>query len=154
MRSLGRKVVPDATDDFVGRTDDPSQKLTRKRYLTPSIYLQSGATEMTLPKLVRKELDGYLECGLLRRGFARLRCTGRCNETSLVAFSCKGRGLYPSCLGRKTCATAAHLIDDVMPLAVPLRQLGADRFLRVAQAVGVRLGSALTRVFTKVVSRF
>jgi hypothetical protein len=36
---------------------------------------------------VRKELEGYLDCGLLCRGFARLRCDG-CEETRLVAFSC------------------------------------------------------------------
>ncbi|MBX3205999.1 MAG: transposase zinc-binding domain-containing protein [Labilithrix sp.] len=36
-------------------------------------------------------LEGYLDCGLLCRGFARLRCDG-CAETRLVAFSCKGRG--------------------------------------------------------------
>ena len=118
--------------------------------------VDDGAIEMTLPKFVRKELDGYLECGLLSRGFARLRCTATCNETRLVAFSCKGRGFCPSCLGRKMCATAAHLIDDVMPLAVPLRQwvLTMPFAWRKRLAYDGELWSALTRVFTKVVSRF
>ena len=44
-----------------------------------------------------------------RHGFARLKC-GSCDETRLLAFSCKGRGFCPSCLGRKMTATAAHLI--------------------------------------------
>ena len=65
-----------------------------------------GAIGIVLPKFVRKELDGYLECGLLCRGFARLRCSETCKQTRLVAFSCKGRGFCPSCLGRKMCATA------------------------------------------------
>ena len=68
--------------------------------------MDDGAIEIVLPKFVRKELDGYLECGLLCRGFARLRCSETCKETRLVGFSCKGRGFCPSCLGRKMCATA------------------------------------------------
>jgi hypothetical protein len=31
------------------------------------------------------------------------------------AFACKGRGFCPSCLGRRMCATAANLIEDVLP---------------------------------------
>jgi hypothetical protein len=38
-----------------------------------------------------------------------------------VAFACKGRGFCPSFLGRKMSATAANLVDYVMP-KVPLRQ--------------------------------
>ena len=104
---------------------------------------------------VRKELEGYLDCGLLCRGFARLRCGG-CEETRLVAFSCKGRGFCPSCLGRKMAATAAHLIEDVLPEGVPLRQW----VLTVPFAWRKRLGydgalvSALTRLFVKTVLDF
>jgi len=114
-----------------------------------------GAIEIVLPKFVRKELDGYLECGLLCRGFARLRCSETCKQTRLVAFSCKGRGFCPSCLGRKMCATAAHLMDDVMPRAVPLRQwvLTTPFAWRKRLAYDGALWSALTRVFTKRVSR-
>ena len=82
--------------------------------------VDDGAVPIALPRFVRKELEGYLDCGLLCRGFARLRCDG-CAETRLVAFACKGRGFCPSCLGRKMSATAANLVDYVMP-KVPLRQ--------------------------------
>ena len=44
-----------------------------------------GALAIALPKFVRKELEGYLACGLLCHGFARLKC-GSCDETRLVAF--------------------------------------------------------------------
>jgi hypothetical protein len=44
-----------------------------------------------LPPFVRRELEGYLDCGLLCRGFARLKCES-CSEQHLVAFACKGRG--------------------------------------------------------------
>jgi hypothetical protein len=117
--------------------------------------VDDGALAIALPKFVRKELEGYLDCGLLCRGFARLRCDG-CEETRLVAFSCKGRGFCPSCLGRKMAATAAHLIEDVLPVGVPLRQW----VLTVPFAWRKRLGydgpllSALTRLFVKTVLDF
>jgi hypothetical protein len=50
-----------------------------------------GAIAVRIPKHARKELEAYLDCGLLCRGFARLKCQD-CGERRLVAFSCKGRG--------------------------------------------------------------
>ena len=38
-----------------------------------------------------------------------------------MAFSCKGRGVCPSCNGRHMAKTAAHLVDHVIP-PVPVRQ--------------------------------
>lgn len=117
--------------------------------------VDDGAVRIALPRFVRKELDGYLDCGLLCRGFARLRCDG-CLETRLVAFTCKGRGFCPSCLGRKMAATAAHLIEDVLPAGAPLRQW----VLTVPFAWRRRLGYdgalllALTRLFVKTVLDF
>ena len=107
------------------------------------------------PAVREKGAGGYLDCGLLCRGFARLRCDG-CEETRLVAFSCKGRGFCPSCLGRKMASTAAHLIEDVLPVGMPLRQW----VLTVPFAWRKRLGcdgpllSALTRLFVKTVLAF
>jgi len=55
--------------------------------------IDDEALPVRIPKHARKELEAYLECGLLCRtgGFARLRCQG-CGESRLLAFSCKGRG--------------------------------------------------------------
>jgi hypothetical protein len=50
----------------------------------------------------------------------RVACDG-CRESRLVPFSCKRRGLCPSCLGRRMCDFAAHRRDHVMP-RVPVRQ--------------------------------
>jgi len=66
------------------------------------------------------ELRGYLRCGILSFGFARARC-GSCGHDFLVDFSCKGRGVCPSCNGRRMAQTAAHLVDHVIP-PVPVRQ--------------------------------
>ena len=62
-------------------------QVVRENLATLYSAVDDGAIEITLPKFVRKELDGYLECGRLCRGFARLRCTGTCNETRLVALA-------------------------------------------------------------------
>ncbi|XWJ74101.1 transposase zinc-binding domain-containing protein [Sorangium cellulosum] len=49
--------------------------------------IDDGAIAVRIPKHAKKELEAYLDCGLLCRGFARLRCE-RCEESRLVAFSC------------------------------------------------------------------
>lgn len=116
--------------------------------------VDDGALAIALPKFVKKELEGYLDCGLLCRGFARVRCDG-CEETRLVAFSCKGRGFCPSCLGRKMSATAAHLLEDVLP-PVALRQWVLTLPFPWRKRLGYDgpLLSALTRLFVKTVLDF
>ncbi|WP_437639482.1 transposase zinc-binding domain-containing protein [Sorangium sp. So ce854] len=52
--------------------------------------IDDGAIAVRIPKHAKKELEAYLDCGLLCRGLARLRCE-RCEESRLVAFSCSGR---------------------------------------------------------------
>ncbi|MBN2193894.1 MAG: transposase zinc-binding domain-containing protein [Polyangiaceae bacterium] len=78
-----------------------------------------------LPSFVRSELEGYLECGLpyALPGFALMVYTDPdCRSRHLVAFSCKGRGFCPSCLGRRMAQTVANLVDHVLPEQVPVRQ--------------------------------
>ena len=67
-----------------------------------------------------RALRDYLDCGILAKGFLRVRCVG-CGQEDLVAFSCKDRSFCPSCTARRAAETAAHLVDEVLPL-VPLRQ--------------------------------
>ena len=62
--------------------------------------------ERPVPGHVEEELRGYLECGMLCFGFARALCTG-CGTGFVVAFSCKGRGVCPSCNVRHMAQTAA-----------------------------------------------
>jgi hypothetical protein len=73
-----------------------------------------------LPAFVRADLEGYVKCGALNRGFAHLQCEG-CGRPVLVAFSCGSRGFCRSCLGRRMCQGALNLLTYVLP-AVPLRQ--------------------------------
>ena len=62
---------------------------------------------------VDKTVAAYLDCGILENGFARVRC-GACRAEFLVAFSCKGRGLCPSCATKRAAALAAFLREEVL----------------------------------------
>ena len=62
------------------------------------------------PAHVENEVRRYIECGVLGRGFVRVHCDG-CGRDELVAFSCKGSALCPSCVGRRMSDTAARLVD-------------------------------------------
>ena len=50
--------------------------------------ITDSALAVRIPKHARKELEAFLDRGLLCRGFARLKCEN-CGERRLVAFSCK-----------------------------------------------------------------
>ena len=86
----------------------------------PAFKRHLSEAGISLPAFVHREFDNYLHCGLLEHGFLRVKCNG-CRFEHLVAFSCKGRGLCPSCGARRMVESAAHLIDNVLP-AVPVRQ--------------------------------
>ena len=55
----------------------------------------------------------FLDCGILENGFARVRC-GACAAEYLVAFSCKSRGLCPSCAAKRAAELAAFLREEVL----------------------------------------
>ena len=55
----------------------------------------------------------YLDCGVWDNGFARVRCR-KCPQEFLVAFSCKGRGLCPSCGAKRATELGAFLMDEVV----------------------------------------
>jgi hypothetical protein len=73
-----------------------------------------------LPKFIEDAAEGYLRCGILGHGFVYAKCD-RCQQSLMVAFSCKQRGLCNSCDGKRMTSEAAHLVDEVIP-AVPVRQ--------------------------------
>jgi len=104
-----------------------------------------------LPRFVRQELYGYLGCGILQRGFVRVRCT-ECGHDRVVAFSCKGRGFCPSCGGRRMAETAAHLVDRVIP-EVPVRQwvLSLPHPIRYLLGYDKKALSRVIRAFTRTI---
>jgi DNA-directed RNA polymerase subunit RPC12/RpoP len=74
---------------------------------------------------VERELRAYLDCGILARGFARVRCPD-CGFERLVAFSCKAR-VCPSCNARRMEDTAEHLVRNVFPAHAGVRSHANDR---------------------------
>jgi hypothetical protein len=129
-------------------------EVVRDNLATLYAAVDDGALSIALPDFVRKELDGFLDCGLLCGGFARLKCVD-CNESRLVAFSCKGRGLCPSCLGRRMASTAANLVENILPSS-PLRQwvVTFPFAWRARLAYDGELLGAVTRVCTSSILSF
>ena len=63
------------------------------------------------PAFTDKAVGAYLDCGILELGFARVRCS-ECRSELLLAFSCKGRGLCPSCAAKRAAALAHRPSPD------------------------------------------
>lgn len=104
-----------------------------------------------VPRWVEGDLRRYLECGILAHGFARARCVG-CGHDFLVAFSCKGRGVCPSCNTRRMVEVAAHLVQHVFP-RLPVRQwvLSFPKRLRYFLQRDAELAGRVLRVFLRIV---
>ena len=129
-------------------------RVVRENLKTLYAAAADGFAGAGLPSFVRKELEGYLDCGLLCRGFAVLACQS-CKERRLVALSCKSRGFCPSCLGRRMAQTAFNLLDHVLP-RVPLRQwvLTLPHELRPRLAYDRNLLANVGRIFVSSVLGF
>jgi hypothetical protein len=110
--------------------------LIRENY--QQVFFDKETQGLHLPFHLEREFKKYLKCGNLAYGMARFHCS-LCQRDKLVAFSCKGRTLCPSCTARRMSDMAKHLIEEVIPV-VPVRQwvLSMARnsdFLRKALAV-------------------
>src|SRR3990172_6742159 len=57
-------------------------------------------------------VTGFLKCGDVEEGFARVRCPD-CHHEMFVAFSCKQRCTCPSCHQKRALLTAIHVAEDV-----------------------------------------
>lgn len=111
---------------------------TVQSHLATWLELAQDESGRSIPGHVEREFRRYLECGILAHGFARARCAG-CGHDFLVAFSCKGRGVCPSCNTRRMVEAAAHLADHVIP-RLPVRQwvLSVPKRLRYFLQVGLQ----------------
>ena len=70
---------------------------------------------------VIKTMDAFTECGVLAHGAGILKCT-TCPHSSLVAFSCKRRGVCPSCAAKRSVMFAEHLYNEILA-PVPHRHI-------------------------------
>jgi len=106
-----------------------------------------------VPDRIETEFRSYLECGILAYGFMRAHC-GDCGHDFLLAFSCKKRGVCPCCATRRMAETAAHLVDHVFP-QVPVRQwvLSLPKRLRLYLHYDPTLAGAVLRIFLSEIER-
>ena len=153
-------IVHGTADERHGRKSDRARAAALNRALAQGQAprfgaIDDGALAVRIPRQARRDLLAYLDCGLLCRGFARLKCRA-CAETRLVAFSCKGRGFCPSCMGRRMSATAANLIERVLPPSTALRQwvLTFPFSWRPRLAQDGELLARLTQIFVDTVQAF
>jgi Transposase zinc-binding domain len=104
-----------------------------------------------VPGFVERELRAYLDCGILARGFVRVRCDG-CGLDRVVGFACKGRAFCPSCGGRRMAEVATRLVDQILP-TVPVRQwvVSLPFGLRYRMAFDAALTTEVLRVFIRAV---
>jgi hypothetical protein len=104
-----------------------------------------------VPFYVQNAFREYLRCGILAHGFARAYCSA-CGHDFLIAFSCKGRDICPSCATRRMAETAAHLTDQVLP-RVPYRQwvLSVPKRVRWHLREKPEVIAGLLRVFLRAV---
>ena len=116
---LAARAVPKA---FPYQRHQPEQtqlyQLVAQYY--PVFKTELAAQGRSLPHYIQQEIEAFLRCGRLAQGFLRVRCED-CRHERLVAFSCKKRGICPSCGARRMVESAAMLLDDVFPEA-PVRQ--------------------------------
>jgi hypothetical protein len=113
-----------------------------------------AAGERVVPRLCVREVEGFMRCGILGYGFARVHCDA-CKRDDVVAFSCKGRGFCPSCGTRRMVGTAAWLVDRVLP-GVPVRQwvLSLPYRVRVLCAHDPDARAAVRRILVRAVSGY
>ena len=94
---------------------------------------------------VKRVIYRYLDYGILKNGFARVRC-GDCGHEYLLAFSCKRRHLCPSCHQKRVMEFGEWLCREVVK-AVPHRHvvLSIPKILRRYFLYDRKLLSELSR---------
>jgi len=101
------------------------------------------------PRHVEREFKTFATCGILGKGFLRVRCNS-CGVEELVAFSCHGRGFCPSCIGRRMVEPSTRLVDEILPhvsyrqwvLTFPYRMRPALAFDKALWSWAIGIGMA------------
>jgi hypothetical protein len=107
-------------------------QLIRENYR--QVFFNKEINGFTLPFHLEREFKKYLTCGNLSYGMARFHCS-LCQKDKLVAFSCKGRTLCPSCTSRRMSDTAKHLLEEVIP-NVPTQSVGFEHAICISFFIG------------------
>jgi hypothetical protein len=105
-------------------------------------------------KVVGEVVDKFQACGILKHGFARVRCGG-CKHEFLLAFSCKCRYFCPSCHAKRIALWGIWL-EETLLADVPHRQvvLSVPKRLRPYFLYDRKLLGELSRVAARTVTSF
>jgi hypothetical protein len=145
------------SDSSPTRLYKPRRPARSALHRTVRQHLETYLTERSedlygpVPGYIETAFRSYLKCGILAYGFARVHCSD-CGHDFLVAFSCKGRDVCPSCASRRMAEVAAHLVDTVLP-RVPYWQwvLSVPKRVRWHMRTNPAVTSGLLRVFLRAV---
>jgi hypothetical protein len=115
---------------------------------------QADTSRTALPAFVAAEVDAYFRCGILDHGFTILSCDD-CDEKLPVAYSCKRRGVCPSCCAKRMSEIAVHLVDNVLPMADYRQWVTTFPFaLRYWMAASRKLTGVVHRLVTKMIQLY
>jgi len=118
-----------------------------KAKMLSTVYRLPPYKQEPIPYYVENEIHGYLKCGILAYGFARARCPD-CGHDFIIAFSCKKRGVCPSCCTKYIELTTAHIIDNILPkLAIRQFVLSMPKWIRYFVARNSELSCKVLRIF-------
>ena len=109
-----RRRRPETTDLYriVYQERDNLPRVWEERFQSEYGCLRDSVTET---------LDGYLNCGILAHGYGIAECI-KCTHSIVIAFSCKKRGVCPSCAAKRAVIFAEHLHKELLP-PVPQRHV-------------------------------
>ncbi len=128
-------------------------KLVRDNWYTYKEVMSHHPDAATIPSFVEKELEKFINCGVLSNGFIRLKCE-TCQEEHLLGLSCKGR-LCPSCGGKRMVEKTLSLCEKVLP-EQPYRQfvISFPYPLKPLLARNSALLSKVSKIACREISRF
>jgi len=95
--------------------------------------------------IIEKVFFRYLDCGILRCGFARIRCD-HCHSEYLLPFSCKTRTFCPSCHAKRSAVFSEWVCEEVLePVTHRHYVFSIPKILRTYFRYNRRLLSGLSR---------
>lgn len=149
MDAAVKRIAPQARCYQRRRSEKTLWYRTVQAHFETWLALSTGQFDESPPAYIEQAFRRYLDCGILANGFARAHCD-ECGHDFLIAFSCKGRGVCPSCNTRRMAETAAHLTDHVFP-RLPVRQwvLAVPKRLRYFLQRDTALQGAVLRILLR-----
>jgi hypothetical protein len=101
---------------------------------------------------VAREFEEFQKCGVLEHGFIRVKCR-ECRHEKIVGFSCKRRGFFASCAGKRMVESGVFLSEAMFPGNAPVRQwvVSVPIPLRFWMAINSELMGQVNAIITRAI---